>query len=799
MGEMQIKHSNPNNKKNDNTEDSNQDKIEQKDQFEEKNSQQNIPAPPPSNFIEPKNKIKEKKKPSIIPEAPPMNLQPTMDKNIQQSDESTNINTNKLKQNINKKDKNNRNKKTIRHKKEKNIEKNELIRTNTTINKKILNTNKNKEVPDNIESNEKKLNDDFNFNLKNPKINNLPSDDSVIRQSLRNFNPSQIIKKQSIINNNNNYSSRNYIPNLNENYNTISHDFIEKTDIKINDNINLNDNYINSNLDINQEININKEFKNQNTHKTKIMQHCPSVSNFNLPININNQKQYQKDIINKNNLKINNNITPPPIEINNDNVKKVSHIRERTNSEANIFSNNDELTKPNYIMIFNDMNIFNSILVILSNLNSTSECLEKKETKYALEQYLKKDPDTLGIILYSMHHFIWDSFPNGKNLLSEKDIFDAYNYFVKKYSSVNNTSGYEDYCKELKNSQLIVEFIYSKINKELSKIQNINNNNYVNIYDKDSVLKNYIEMFQRNNNSFISDNFIGFYQNKISCEMCCRKYQRYGSFYNDSYSFDLYYDFVFNLNEILNKHNNMIQQMNNLSLNNNTTLINKVNLYDCFDYNFFYIKPSLYNCSFCEQCRTATNKYAVRYILSLPNIVTIVLNNNTENNIIIEYPDKLDLTKYTLYKSNDDIFSLVGIISKIHYNKKFICYSINRKNGIWYSYEEGKIEQVNSIDINAIPLILIYQKKCLIKFGYQNIERNYNNVLLYKFRFGNNVEVKMFIHKNMKLKSVFEKLYSCSPFHKLPSYLICEGRYLDAEKTVEENNININSIIVVGS
>ena len=77
-----------------------------------------------------------------------MNLQPTMDKNIQQSDESTNINTNKLKQNINKKDKNNRNKKTIRHKKEKNIEKNELIRTNTTINKKILNTNKNKEVPE---------------------------------------------------------------------------------------------------------------------------------------------------------------------------------------------------------------------------------------------------------------------------------------------------------------------------------------------------------------------------------------------------------------------------------------------------------------------------------------------------------------------------------------------------------------------------------------------------------------------------------------------------------------------------
>ena len=43
----------------------------------------------------------------------------------------------------------------------------------------------------------------------------------------------------------------------------------------------------------------------------------------------------------------------------------------------------------------------------------------------------------------------------------------------------------------------------------------------------------------------------------------------------------------------------------------------------------------------------------------------------------------------------------------------FISY--NHKDELWYSYTDGKINKVENMDINAIPLVLVYQIKKPVK------------------------------------------------------------------------------------
>ena len=207
--------------------------------------------------------------------------------------------------------------------------------------------------------------------------------------------------------------------------------------------------------------------------------------------------------------------------------------------------------------------------------------------------------------------------------------------------------------------------------------------------------------FFNNNKSFISDHFIGFFQNYLFCENCQRKNNMYNMFYIPEYQFYPFFLLNFNLKDIT-------FQMNTKN----------INLDICFNYDMMKKYNINYN-QYCNSCLTYYKSQKLS-ILSFPNILTIILSNNDNYNFNLQ--DEIDLKRCCLQSSGDSIYCLVSILCKTNYNGKFILYSINHKNEKWYSYVDGKIVEIITIDLNAIPLVLIYQKRNTITFEYKNLK-----------------------------------------------------------------------------
>ena len=99
-----------------------------------------------------------------------------------------------------------------------------------------------------------------------------------------------------------------------------------------------------------------------------------------------------------------------------------------------------------------------------------------------------------------------------------------------------------------------------------------------------------------------------------------------------------------------------------------------------------------------------------------------------KSNFVIE--DEINLKSYTKYypEKSEGIYNLTTILCKYKkINEKYITYYINISNGRWYCYTEGTINWVEKIDINAIPLMLVYQIKNELPFNYKSlIKKNIN-------------------------------------------------------------------------
>ena len=101
-------------------------------------------------------------------------------------------------------------------------------------------------------------------------------------------------------------------------------------------------------------------------------------------------------------------------------------------------------------------------------------------------------------------------------------------------------------------------------------------------------------------------------------------------------------------------------------------------------------------------------------------------------------------------------YSLISILCQIN-QKEFILYNFNYKNGLWYAYENGKISNVEKMDINAIPLILIYQLKSTMEFEYKNIK--IEEIVRLKVQFSNGRQMqKMGFPKHSLIKNIYKRI-----------------------------------------
>jgi len=476
--------------------------------------------------------------------------------------------------------------------------------------------------------------------------------------------------------------------------------------------------------------NIEKNRKINNSKKNHIKLEKANINRINTHsnnINKNNKKNNfeQKSIINENSIindrTIQNNRIIKNINLNHYKIPQFNQTKSKENIKGKeIISPYYKNLYRKYKQIFGDINIFNSVLILLNNILDVNNHLDKDKRKDQIELLENNFRYSLASILYHSNQYIYN-----KEKINSKDIFSKYSEFTNCFSKMKY--GQNDKCLfDINNIEFILEFIYTTINNEFTFVNNVNFNNVNNIYNTNN--NNYFDEFKRNNKSMISDIFTGFYQYNNNSS----NYQQ-NLFNSQNYNFQSFSFIKFNLNEI-----NQFYDLNNINVMNLNNFYNNINLYSCFDYTFKDNKHSFY---------------------SLPKILTVVLTQTDKFNFILNH--EINLKYYVNNGSNNNNLSsylLTSIFCQISYNKKFINYIFDPKEGSWFSLNDQEIKKVDSIDINAIPLILIYQLKNTFEQEYIEIKIEDKLCAIVNFQGGIFQTTQIFFEQKDKIKDVRNKI-----------------------------------------
>ena len=453
-----------------------------------------------------------------------------------------------------------------------------------------------------------------------------------------------------------------------------------------------------------------------------------------------------------------NNINKEEIKFNEP--KNIINININNNT---IISNLDNKIKkdktiPNYCCIFENINIFNSILIMINNVSKINETILDTNVKEIIDKCEQNNkPYCLSSVLYYLNKYMWND--KNENLISEKELYEKYKNYIDCFSKNNsNNTNPDNYCYNVDNIVNIFESILKIINNELSKENKSIPQSY-NIKNH-PIFSKYINDFKNNNKSIISEYFITHFIFMQYCENCLNFCKNNNLIYNNTiHNYYYYFNLIFNIDNINNyyKENNKALKR---SFHNNIQTTNIFNLIDCFEYTFS-CNNNISKREFCINCKQ--NSYISQYyIFELPDILPIIFSSNNNYNFVLQ--DKINLKKYErngLFKNKDnsDIknYKLISILCQFIYNQKFICYCINPNNGLWYSYTDGKITKVENMDINAIPLIAFYQNEETIKFKYNNIKRDDKNKICLNINFINQMpDLKLLFNKNTEIKNVIQ-------------------------------------------
>ena len=412
----------------------------------------------------------------------------------------------------------------------------------------------------------------------------------------------------------------------------------------------------------------------------------------------------------------------------NENTIKNTKVLRRLNSESN-FQIKSEI--PYYCQIFKKIDIFNSILIMLINNTNINKFFDSINIKTLIKDIDIKNKHCLSSLLYNLYRLVWYDKKS-----SDISLFKKYVDFNESFTNFNYSKDYKQFCSDINNIEIIIKFIYNKINQEFTQENEIEDNN--NYQNQDNPLSKFVDEFKKNNKSIISDNFMGFCQKQIICQDCKRK----SCFSNTNYQPVIEYSFFSYINFDLNEVYNYINNINNMNNMNNSDCEN-INLYNCF-----LIKNNL-SCSFktCKLCFSNTANQLIS-LFSLPNVLTVILSNSQNYNFILQ--NEINLKQFSNNAPEEGIYLLMSVLCQINYNNnnKFICYCFNQKNSVWYSYMDGKISKVDRIDINAVPFVLLYEiKKKTNIFEYKGIIQEEKIKLNIKFQ-NRKTSKQLYFYKN---------------------------------------------------
>ena len=591
---------------------------------------------------------------------------------------------------------------------------------NQKIEHKLENKKKIKKFSDKLKnknmSNKKRNEINANINITNYETNNIQ-----MLSSARDFYPKKNknnddIKKEEDKNEDNKISN---IKKISKNFH-LDNEENEKDDIKserkkifkkkvIKKGKTLITNY-NNNNPINTEENINIK-------KPEININLENDNNIQDNININNEIE-QQEKINEDDLDIN-------LQIN----KEVEKNRISINIDYQQLFLNNKI--PRKVFLFDNPNIFDSFLIILNNNYYISKYLAKNEE--IIKNYILKCEKTetycLIGLLYYINKYLWTA--RAEEIKPKNELRLLYLKFMDCYVQVNcKNKSPDSYLNDSNNIYIIIGFIFQRINEEFTK-EKKNTNKKKEFKSGNMQLNKYMNNYMKSHISVVSDFFTVFLLEETSCLSCRDRMNRY---YNNYLPNKEYSDFNF---IYLDLSNNMPRINMNSSINfNNYGNFNNNNQFNKSDDIYTRIEMDLTRIenSNCPICCFNTKKYIQKQFYSLPNVLTIILQNNNGS---FKLDDEINLSKYTHISGNYNYY-LIAILCKYNYNDKYITYCFNHRDGDWYYYtsNENSVHKVTSLDLNAIPLTLVYQNTEGMEFKYNKINLDkINNKKGYLFRF----------------------------------------------------------------
>ena len=481
------------------------------------------------------------------------------------------------------------------------------------------------------------------------------------------------------------------------------------------------------------------------------------VNNNNINFENNNPNDINENLNIENSINMKNNICK---EENNNNEMEQ---KEKNNMKRTItldITNGNILTEPNYCILVDDINILNSILIMINNISIVNKYFLKESGKNKIELATQYFQYSLISLIYYINKSLWNY--EKTSIISENDLLekykDFYNIFIQKYCLDSNP---DKFYYNIENVEKILNYLYEKINIELTFAKTgVVTKNYEN--NKTDDLTEFFNDFKAKNQSFISDNFIGTYQYNLFCLDCQKKNINYceKSWYKSFFSID------FNLDEIKTFYLNNNFYFNSFKLNDFFNCFKKIRTFK----------------SECKICKKETQKNEIRFLLALPNILTITLSNNDNNDLDFILEDEI-ITKIYGSVCPYIIISFLCIV-----NGNFICYCINPNNGLWYCYENKKITKVEKYDIDIKPLVLIYQNKNSILFQYNYIKKDDSKIPInIRFQSGIRNPTKLYFKKNIRIKKVVEQIKLHFSLENIELFLLINGKKANDDDLLNGN------------
>ena len=281
------------------------------------------------------------------------------------------------------------------------------------------------------------------------------------------------------------------------------------------------------------------------------------------------------------------------------------------------------------------------------------------------------------------------------------------------------------------NPRFFLSFLLGRIHKELNlkrgSYQNpfsslfsgeINNQqtnmmNSINYSKKDESYNYFINNFNENNNSIISNNFYGNMKTKTVCSKCQLITYSFSSFNFITFNLDL-------CQKYLIKHNYQ-------------NLMNQLNILNCF----FMQNDTLINISnfskFCRNCQANREHSERKQFYTFPRYLIICLDRGAdcENKTKVSYNEILDLRNNYDNPNSFNCFMIKGVVKRVNINNEehyiSLYYDFNQKS--WIVRDDSQITKINSIfdHQDGLEVMLFYE--ALVNNNMNNNNGNEFNTL----------------------------------------------------------------------